>query len=102
MLKVEDAETTGGDWDEVLRNERINRTAYSSFPSFLFDMYLGRLTSTHLSLILSSMVGNNLAVYEPAEQTRAVILHWRLPEEWAEALHEWVRVLAFHRALQYC
>ena len=25
FLRVEDAEVAGGDWDEVLRNERINR-----------------------------------------------------------------------------
>jgi len=37
------------------------------------------------------MVSKNLAAYEPAKQTRAVILHWRLPEEWAEVLHEWVQ-----------
>jgi ESCRT-II complex subunit VPS25 len=27
VLRVEDAETTGNDWDEILRNERINRTS---------------------------------------------------------------------------
>ena len=37
------------------------------------------------------MVGMNLAVYEPPKQMRAVLLYWRLPEEWAEVLHEWVR-----------
>jgi ESCRT-II complex subunit VPS25 len=37
------------------------------------------------------MVRKNLAVYEPPKQTRAVVLYWRLPEEWAEVLHEWVR-----------
>jgi len=35
------------------------------------------------------MASKNLAVYEPAKQTRAVLLYWRLPEEWAEVLHEW-------------
>ncbi|EIM90833.1 ESCRT-II complex vps25 subunit [Stereum hirsutum FP-91666 SS1] len=73
VLRVEDAETTGGDWDEVLRNERINR----------------RLLPSHLSFIIASMVTKNLAAYEPPKQTRSVILHWRLPEEWAEVLHEW-------------
>lgn len=29
MLRVEDAETAGGDWDEIMRNERINRTLSS-------------------------------------------------------------------------
>jgi ESCRT-II complex subunit len=37
------------------------------------------------------MVGMNLAVYEPPKQMRAVLLYWRLPEEWAEVLHGWVR-----------
>lgn len=40
------------------------------------------------------MVSKNLAAYEPPKQTRSVILHWRLPEEWAEVLHEWVRALS--------
>lgn len=39
---------------------------------------------------MSEMVAKNLAVYEPAKQTRSVLLYWRLPEEWAEVLHEWV------------
>ncbi|KAF6761853.1 ESCRT-II complex vps25 subunit [Ephemerocybe angulata] len=71
-LRVEDAET-GGDWDEVLRNDRINR----------------RLPPTHLSSILAGMVAKNVATYEPAKQTRSVLLYWRLPEEWAEVLHQW-------------
>jgi hypothetical protein len=37
------------------------------------------------------MVAKNLAVYEPAKQTRSILLYWRLPEEWAQVLHEWVR-----------
>ena len=37
------------------------------------------------------MVAKNLAAYEPAEQTRSALLYWRLPEEWAEVLHEWIR-----------
>lgn len=73
VLRVEDAEASGGDWDEVLRNPRINR----------------RLTPSHLEYIISQMVAGNLAVYEPAKQTRSVLLYWRLPEEWAEVLHEW-------------
>lgn len=35
------------------------------------------------------MVAKGIAVYEPAKQTRAVLLYWRLPEEWAEVLHQW-------------
>ncbi|TFY61503.1 hypothetical protein EVJ58_g4475 [Rhodofomes roseus] len=38
---------------------------------------------------MADMVSKNLAVYEPPRQTRTVLLHWRLPEEWAEVLHEW-------------
>ncbi|EPT01091.1 ESCRT-II complex vps25 subunit [Fomitopsis schrenkii] len=72
-LRVEDAETKGGEWDEVLRNERINRL----------------LKPSHLSFIMADMVSKNLAVYEPPKQTRTVLLYWRLPEEWAEVLHEW-------------
>jgi len=73
VLRIEDAEVSGGEWDEVLRNPRINR----------------RLKPGHLAHILGVMVSKNLAVYEPAKQTRAVLLYWRLPEEWAEVLHEW-------------
>ncbi|PSR75735.1 hypothetical protein PHLCEN_2v8919 [Hermanssonia centrifuga] len=35
------------------------------------------------------MVKKNVAVYEPTEQTRSVLLLWRLPEEWAEVLYQW-------------
>ena len=55
----------------------------------------GRLKPGLLAHILDVMVSKNLAVYEPAKQTRAVLLYWRLPEEWAEVLHEWVRVSLF-------
>jgi len=37
VLRVEDAETMGGDWDEVLRNERINRTEHSSYLCVRFS-----------------------------------------------------------------
>ncbi|KAJ7596015.1 ESCRT-II complex subunit-domain-containing protein [Mycena floridula] len=72
-IRVEDADITGGDWDEILRNERINR----------------RIQSSYLSNILQSMVSSDSAVYDPPKQTRAVLLYWRRPEEWAETLHEW-------------
>ncbi|KII85954.1 hypothetical protein PLICRDRAFT_56431 [Plicaturopsis crispa FD-325 SS-3] len=72
-LRIEDAETSGGQWDEVFRNERINR----------------RLLPSHLSHLLSEMVNKNLAAYEPPKQARSVLLYWRLPEEWAEVLHDW-------------
>lgn len=73
-LRLEDAEVPGGEWDEVLRNPRINR----------------RLMPNHLAHLLGVMVSKDLAVYEPAKQSRATLLYWRLPEEWAEVLYEWV------------
>ncbi|KAJ7067858.1 ESCRT-II complex vps25 subunit [Mycena amicta] len=73
VLRVEDAETSDGDWVEVLRNERINR----------------KMLPSYLSSVLAAMVAKNLAVYEPSGQTRSVVLYWRLPEEWAEVLHTW-------------
>ncbi|KAH9004803.1 ESCRT-II complex vps25 subunit [Lactarius hatsudake] len=72
-LRLEDAEVPGGEWDEVLRNPRINR----------------RLMPNHLAHVLDAMINKDLAVYEPAKQTRAVLLYWRSPEEWADVLHEW-------------
>ncbi|KAI0288449.1 ESCRT-II complex vps25 subunit [Russula brevipes] len=64
---VSSISSSGSEWDEVLRNPRINR-------GFI-----------HLHL----PVFPNLALYEPPTQTRAALLYWRLPEEWAEVLHEW-------------
>lgn len=76
-LRVQDAEQKDGDWDEILRNERINRE------------------SAFLSNILAEMVKQGLAAYEPPKQTRSVLVHWRLPEEWAGVLHDWVCLLCF-------
>ncbi|KAF5316477.1 hypothetical protein D9619_006707 [Psilocybe cf. subviscida] len=73
VLRVEDADARGSDWDEILRNERINR----------------RILPSYLSNLLAAMVEKNLAAYEPPKQTRSVLLHWRLPEEWAEVLYDW-------------
>ncbi|KAG5645859.1 hypothetical protein DXG03_005201 [Asterophora parasitica] len=73
VLRVEDAETTGSDWDEILRNPRINR----------------KLLPPYLSHILSVMVASDAAAYEPPKQTRSVLVHWRSPDEWAQALHSW-------------
>jgi len=39
--------------------------------------------------LITTLVSKNMAVYEPAKQTRSVLLFWRQPEEWAEALHAW-------------
>ncbi|EIW75077.1 ESCRT-II complex vps25 subunit [Coniophora puteana RWD-64-598 SS2] len=73
MLRVEDAEVAGGDWDEILRNERINR----------------RILPSHLSSLLDTMVASEQAAFEPPKQSRAAIIYWRTPEEWADALHAW-------------
>ncbi|KAJ3994764.1 ESCRT-II complex vps25 subunit [Lentinula boryana] len=76
-VRVEDSEVSGNDWDEILRNERINR----------------KLIPSYLSYILAQMVSQKLAVYEPPKQDRSILIYWRLPEEWAEVLYEWVRLL---------
>jgi len=51
---------------------------------------LGRILPSYLSSLMVAMVAKNVAVYEPPKQTRAVLLFWRLPEEWADVLHSWV------------
>ncbi|KAI0698353.1 ESCRT-II complex vps25 subunit, partial [Cytidiella melzeri] len=91
LLRVEDAETPGSDWDEIFRNERINR----------------KLLASHLSTILADMVSKNLAVYEPVKQTSSVLLYWRTPDEWAEVLHSWAEstgqlntILTFYDIIQ--
>ena len=65
-------------------------TFFVPVPSCTYIIYLGKLPPSHLQYIISQMVAKDLAVYEPAKQTRSVLLYWRLPEEWAEVLHEWV------------
>ena len=50
----------------------------------------GKMPPPYLSDILATMVDKNVASYEPAKQTRAVLVYWRLPEEWAEVLYDWV------------
>ncbi|KAI0794227.1 ESCRT-II complex vps25 subunit [Fomes fomentarius] len=74
VLRIEDADATGGEWDEVLRNPRINR----------------RVRPAHLSAILADMVASNHAVYDPPNQTSSALLFWRSPEEWAQVLYDWV------------
>ncbi|KAL9713435.1 phosphoribosylformylglycinamidine synthase [Leucoagaricus gongylophorus] len=73
VIRVEDAEVAGSDWDEILRNERINH----------------RMLPSHLSAVIAAMVQRNLAVYESPRQTRSALLYWRSPEEWADVLHYW-------------
>lgn len=89
-MRVEDAEFTGGDWDEVLRNPRIN----SALPLHYHDSKLigptGRVRPEYLTFILSQLVMKNLGVYDPLKQDRSVLLFWRTPDEWAEVLHSWV------------
>ncbi|KAB5594949.1 ESCRT-II complex VPS25 subunit [Ceratobasidium theobromae] len=72
-LRAEDASIKDGQWAEILINPRINRG----------------LTEKHLESILSRLVSNKLAEYDPPNQTKSVIVYWRKPEEWAEALHDW-------------
>ncbi|ELU43651.1 ESCRT-II domain-containing protein [Rhizoctonia solani AG-1 IA] len=74
VLRAEDATIKDGSWAEIFINPRIKRG----------------LTERHLELILSRLVSNKLAEFEPPNQTRSVIVYWRKPEEWAEALHDWV------------
>ncbi|CAE6436391.1 unnamed protein product [Rhizoctonia solani] len=73
VLRAEDATIKDGSWAEIFINPRIKRG----------------LTERHLESILSRLVSNKLAEFEPPNQTRSVIVYWRKPEEWAEALHDW-------------
>jgi ESCRT-II complex subunit VPS25 len=53
-------------------------------------MDTGKMTPNHLSNIMESMAEKNLATYEPPKQARSMLIYWRLPEEWAEVLYQWV------------
>ena len=91
VLCVEDTEVAGSDWEEILHNGRINRT--SSITKKLSNIdkeVIGKMPPPYLSDILATMVDKSVAAYEPAKQTRAVLVYWRLPEEWAEVLYDWV------------
>lgn len=98
-LRVEDADTPGSEWDDILRNERIHRAHIFSgviLQSISFNRSQsssGRLLAPHLSYILADMVKNKVAVYEPPNQNKSVQLYWRSLEEWAEVLHDWVSCL---------
>ncbi|KAK7056452.1 hypothetical protein VNI00_003007 [Paramarasmius palmivorus] len=72
-LRIDDCESTGNDWDEILRNERINR----------------RILPSYLTYLIETMVSRGLAEYDPPKQTKSVLLYWRSPDEWAETLHSW-------------
>ena len=41
---------------------------------------------------MEAMAEKNLATYEPPKQVRSILIYWRLPEEWAEVLYQWVRM----------
>lgn len=90
-MKAEDAEASENDWDEVLKNERINRMSlFGRMVLSTTNDGLGKVMSSHLLHIMEAMVKKNVAVYEPPRQTRSVMLYWRSPEEWSEILHNWV------------
>ena len=55
---------------------------------------IGRVLPAYLAYLIAELVSRNLAFYEPAKQTRSIILLWRLPEEWGDVLHSWVRTYA--------
>ena len=42
--------------------------------------------------LLVALVLHSEAFYEPAKQTRIVMLLWRTVDEWAEVLHSWVHL----------
>jgi ESCRT-II complex subunit VPS25 len=50
---------------------------------------------------MEAMADKNLAIYEPPKQTRSVLIYWRLPEEWAEVLYEWVRAVLKVTGIQF-
>ncbi|PIL24802.1 hypothetical protein GSI_12688 [Ganoderma sinense ZZ0214-1] len=73
VLRTEDADIPGGEWDDVLSNPRINR----------------KIRAPHLAAVIAHMVATDQAVYDPPNQTSAVLLYWRTPEEWAQVLYDW-------------
>ena len=77
-------ETTG----LIVRPLQASRASIEIFIPFYSTV--GRLLPSHLDFIMSSMVSKDLASSDPPKQSRSVILHWRVPEEWADVLHEWV------------
>lgn len=71
-------------------------------PTPYDDIGIGRVLPTYLTYLIAELVSRNLAFYEPAKQARAVILLWRLPEEWADVLHSWVRAHAISSLFSLC
>ncbi|KAG9013261.1 hypothetical protein FRB93_000784 [Tulasnella sp. JGI-2019a] len=74
-LRVEDANVKeGGDWSEIFWNPRVRR----------------QMRTTHLDYLISTMVAEGSAIYEPPKQTQSVIVCWKKVDEWAETLFDWV------------
>lgn len=67
----------------------------ASIGYWLLIHQVDRVLPSFLSFLIESLVTAKLAAYEPAKQTRSVLLYWRTPEEWGEVLHEWVRYSNF-------
>jgi hypothetical protein len=64
--------------EEILYNERINRTSAITEKKTLFYIdkeIIGKMLPPYLSNILVTMVEKNVAAYEPAKQTRAVLVY---------------------------
>ncbi|KAH7105760.1 ESCRT-II complex, vps25 subunit [Auriculariales sp. MPI-PUGE-AT-0066] len=72
-LRVEDAELRSDEWAPVLTNSDISRS----------------LKASHLEAILTALVAQGKATWDPPRQTRSVMLLWRSVDEWADALFEW-------------
>lgn len=51
---------------------------------------------------MDEMAARNLGAYDPPRQTQSMLLHWRLPEEWAEVLYDWVRTLSSLSYMRFC
>ncbi|KIO27316.1 hypothetical protein M407DRAFT_243412 [Tulasnella calospora MUT 4182] len=73
-LRVEDAESKDGPWNEVFWNPRIKR----------------QMPQQYLEYITKTMVSEGSAFWEPPRQTRSVIVCWSKVDAWAETLYDWV------------
>ena len=49
--------------------------------SYIDDEIIGKMRPPYFSDILVTMVDKNVAAYDPAKQTRAVLVYWLLPDE---------------------
>jgi len=73
-LSIDDAEREGGEWSEIFWNPRIRR----------------QIKASYLEYIVTTMVAEGSAFYEPLKQTRIITLCWKKPEEWATVIYDWV------------